>query len=137
MAGSARPRSCCCAAGLGTGSGGSGLGFGSAKREAWEQRQREREGGAAAAASVLVPGGMLPAGDDAAGGSGGVDVFSSYRHLRSKGESWLAAALCACHACSGRTADFSVADPLRCPGAAGYHQMIVENAAKRWNPVKK
>jgi hypothetical protein len=34
---------------------------------------------------------MLPAGDDTAGSSGGVDVFSSYRHLRSKGESLLGA----------------------------------------------
>ncbi|KAI3439009.1 hypothetical protein D9Q98_001421 [Chlorella vulgaris] len=76
----------------GAGPGGTGLGYGSARREEREQRQKEREERQREADEAAAAAGEPPreAGGEAGGGVGnargdGVDVFSSYRHQRSKG----------------------------------------------------
>jgi hypothetical protein len=76
----------------GAGPGGTGLGYGSARREEREQRQKEREERQREADEAAAAAGEPPreAGSEAGSGVGnargdGVDVFSSYRHQRSKG----------------------------------------------------
>ena len=115
---------CTPSAGLGMGRGGTGLGFANAREE--EQKQREQAATAAAAAAAAAAVAALNAA--AAVGKGGQPGQAGQQP---ETEESLAAAAAAEAARAGLTeTDLSSFRYMR---SKGYHQMIVQNAAKKFS----